>query len=34
MGDHELPKKVVSGELKNVGQRGAGGGRVRYGWAA
>ena len=26
MGDHRLPKRVVSGELENAGKRGPGGG--------
>ena len=27
MGDHRLPKRVMSGELENAGKRGPGGGR-------
>ena len=35
MGDHRLPKRVMSGELENAGKRGPGGGRrnnVRTAW--
>ena len=30
MGDHRLPKRIMSGELENAGKRGPGGGEKEW----